>query len=388
MMATDAPDFPDLTVIDEVPSAPLPLVVTPPADRQAKPDIANFRPGELDGTVQPKPLPDFLKPELTDPIAPISPTPYFADPIDRQFHYYGALIDHADAYKAANGRDPEGADLAAIQDRAAAEAFPPGEEPVALRPYAAPASAVTSTSAPVGDGPAMSDTGEGGPVPQEQPTPIPETEAPTSEPPPQATGDQGQQVAETPVAPTTPTPPPASPEPAPQPTPQPGDAPPSNGGVQSPVPNPTIRDDTQGHGGFGDRRDGGRRKHEGVDLQADPGTEVKSPIAGEIDKIGPAYKDPKAYGGGFQAVRIHGDDGRDYIIRYVEPGESNGRPLVRGDKVQSGQVIGHVQDRAAKDPSGQMRNHVHFEVKDEHGRLIDPTPIIGAQRPGRRQGGK
>jgi len=78
-------------------------------------------------------LPDFLKPELTDPIAPISPTPYFADPIDRQFHYYGALIDHADAHKAANGRDPVGADLAAIQDRAAAEAFLPGEEPEKYR---------------------------------------------------------------------------------------------------------------------------------------------------------------------------------------------------------------------------------------------------------------
>jgi len=180
MMATDAPDFPDLTVIDEVPSAPLPLVVTPPADRQAKPDIDNFRPGELDGTVQPKPLPDFLKPELTDPIAPISPTPYFADPIDRQFHYYGALIDHADAYKAANGRDPVGADLAAIQDRAAAEAFPPGEEPVALRPYAAP------VPAPVGDGPAMSDIGEDDLAPAKQPA---------SEPSAQSTGDQRQYVA-------------------------------------------------------------------------------------------------------------------------------------------------------------------------------------------------
>jgi len=207
---------------------PLPTIISPPSFKEwpgsarddaplAKPAILNLDPGSpMDDGVA-RPPGDFPQGRLTDPLQHDGPTPYFAAPIDRQFHYYGALIDHADAYKAANGRDPEGADLAAIQDRAAAEAFPPGEEPVALRPYAAPASAVTSTSAPVGDGPAMSDTGEGGPVPQEQPASTPETEPPTSdtpepaapppaeepkpEPPkeePPAAPEPGQQIAEAP----------------------------------------------------------------------------------------------------------------------------------------------------------------------------------------------
>jgi len=227
---TGAPSFTfgDLSSPPDGFEQPLPTIISPPSFKEwpgsarddaplAKPAILNLDPGSpMDDGVA-RPPGDFPQGRLTDPLQHDGPTPYFAAPIDRQFHYYGALIDHADAYKAANGRDPEGADLAAIQDRAAAEAFPPGEEPVALRPYAAPASAVTSTSAPVGDGPAMSDTGEGGPVPQEQPASTPETEPPTSdtpepaapppaeepkpEPPkeePPAAPEPGQQIAEAP----------------------------------------------------------------------------------------------------------------------------------------------------------------------------------------------
>jgi len=59
-------------------------------------------------------------------------------------------------------------------------------------------------------------------------------------------------------------------------------------------------DDAFGSGHFGARRDGGKRKHEGVDYVVAPGAAVRAPIGGRVVKLGYAYRGV----GGFRVVEI------------------------------------------------------------------------------------
>jgi murein DD-endopeptidase MepM/ murein hydrolase activator NlpD len=141
-----------------------------------------------------------------------------------------------------------------------------------------------------------------------------------------------------------------------------------------PVPQVNVRSDKAGDGKFGARRDGGRRTHEGVDILAAPGTSVVSPFDGTID-IGDAYASGDLRGK-FNSLTVTDAQGHTYQYGYVSPNDSDGTPLVkRGDKVQAGQQIGTVQDRAAEDRNGKMHNHIHFEIRRGKERL-DPTPQI------------
>lgn len=209
------------------------------------------------------------------------------------------------------------------------------------------------------------------PAPTPVPTPPPQ---PTTEPPattPAPTPTQGPKVPQTPQG----TQQVSSNEDKDQ-----GGAP-TIGKISSPVPNPTVRSDEAGDGSFGARRDGGKREHKGVDLGAEAGTQVTSPIKGKVERIGPAYKDPNAYGGEYQAIHIRGEDGRLYTMRYVTPNGEDGTPIVqKGQSVEAGQSIGRVQDRASKDKSGKMKNHVHLEIKGSDGKHVDPEKEVGAKR--------
>jgi murein DD-endopeptidase MepM/ murein hydrolase activator NlpD len=139
----------------------------------------------------------------------------------------------------------------------------------------------------------------------------------------------------------------------------------------SPVPNPEMRDDLEGSGRFGAKRKG--HLHEGIDVLAKPGDEVVSPVDGTIVRIRPAYEDPKYEG--LQAITIKGDDGREYKFLYVTPKDGDGQPTVQAkDRVSAGDPIGTVQDRAAYDRTGNMKNHVHIEIRDKLGQVVDPTP--------------
>jgi len=139
--------------------------------------------------IKPKDIPISPYPQgrLTDPIQRWNQPSTLADPIDRQLHYYGSLIDRADDYKAINGHDPSGQDLADIQAHAQAEAFHPGETPLAH--FANAAATPVAASAPIAAGPPMSDTGEATPTPPGAPAP---TQTPN---PPNADAGAGEQVA-------------------------------------------------------------------------------------------------------------------------------------------------------------------------------------------------
>jgi murein DD-endopeptidase MepM/ murein hydrolase activator NlpD len=127
--------------------------------------------------------------------------------------------------------------------------------------------------------------------------------------------------------------------------------------------------DAYGEGEFGARRDGGSRRHEGVDFVADAGQTVRAPISGYITKIGYAYSGDQT----LRFVEIT-NPALDYAARvfYVTP-------QVRvGDAVAVGRPIGTARSLQGKYPGG-MTDHVHLEVIDRRGRRIDAAKILSAE---------
>jgi murein DD-endopeptidase MepM/ murein hydrolase activator NlpD len=145
----------------------------------------------------------------------------------------------------------------------------------------------------------------------------------------------------------------------------------------SPVPDPQIRgQDTSkdgfGSGAFGASRDGGIRPHQGVDLVADPGTEVTSPVTGTvIGTFDPYRRSPNpAKHDQVQGISIRADDGSIVNMMYV------GTDLQPGAKVVAGETkIGTTQSLQGLYPG--IQDHVHFEIKRK-GVAVDPTPLVRA----------
>ncbi|MSO91932.1 MAG: M23 family metallopeptidase [Rhodospirillales bacterium] len=126
--------------------------------------------------------------------------------------------------------------------------------------------------------------------------------------------------------------------------------------------------------------------HEGVDLDAAPGTPIQSPVNGTIEMIGDPYKHrtdpndktkPHPHAGKFESVWIKTEDGRRFGFLYVAPEDPHGNRLFSaGDKVRAGDPIGAVQNWKAVDP--RIVNHTHFEVRQGPGRgtPVDPEPWL------------
>ena len=138
--------------------------------------------------------------------------------------------------------------------------------------------------------------------------------------------------------------------------------------------NPTlsfVRDlDVYGSGHFGASRDGGKRKHEGADFIAPPGTEVHAPVSGVVTRMGYAYD-------------------RDKYLRFVEVWDAPLHLMARvfyvdpsiaiGQAVTAGDVIGKAQILGFRYPFG-MTNHVHVEISDGHGFMFDPAQVLPPAR--------
>lgn len=137
--------------------------------------------------------------------------------------------------------------------------------------------------------------------------------------------------------------------------------------------NPTGQEprthDAYGSGAFGARRDGGSRRHEGVDFIAEAGQRVLAPISGYVTKIGYAYSGDA----NLRFVEISNPalklEARAF---YVDP------DVDVGDTVYVGQPIGEVRSLQRKYPGG-MTDHVHLELIDRRGRRIDATNVITAE---------
>jgi murein DD-endopeptidase MepM/ murein hydrolase activator NlpD len=141
------------------------------------------------------------------------------------------------------------------------------------------------------------------------------------------------------------------------------------------VPDPTRG---QGAGAFMTSRDGGKRRHQGVDITADEGTPVQSRVDGQVIKsiseppystamTPPRSVDPNVANGAGNRVVVQGSDGRTYSYFHLN---GQDQPKV-GDRVVAGQVIGHV-GRTGNVPS-RADTHLHHEVHAPNGQALDPN---------------
>ncbi|KQW68239.1 hypothetical protein ASE17_07235 [Phenylobacterium sp. Root77] len=124
--------------------------------------------------------------------------------------------------------------------------------------------------------------------------------------------------------------------------------------------------DAYGFGAFGASRDGGSRKHEGVDFMAQAGQPVAAPISGYVTKIGMAYADNKR----LKFVEIT-NPAISYVARvfYVDP------DVAEGDVVRLGQEIGTAHSLQAHYPGG-MTDHVHMELMGPNQKRMDATAVL------------
>ena len=107
--------------------------------------------------------------------------------------------------------------------------------------------------------------------------------------------------------------------------------------------------------------DGSRRAHYGLDFYAPDGTEVRSPVAGVVDRV--ALASEGKIGG--NAVRIKdGTSEYHYAAHMLTP------PLVRrGDPVEVGTPLGWVGRTGS---AHGTHAHTHYEWRDRWGRVKNP----------------
>ena len=122
-----------------------------------------------------------------------------------------------------------------------------------------------------------------------------------------------------------------------------------------------MRNDPAGRGHFGAAR--GSRLHKGLDLIAQPGERVYSPVDGRFIRRGKVY----ATAPHFDLVELHGE-GYAARLLYVEAVPW----LEGGDEVRRGELIGYAQNVSERWRGG-MLPHVHVELRTIVGNeLRDP----------------
>lgn len=122
--------------------------------------------------------------------------------------------------------------------------------------------------------------------------------------------------------------------------------------------------DRAGSGRFGAPR--GKRAHRGIDYVCTPGAAVLSPVAGYVEKHGYAYASDSQW----RIINIRGRDGFRYRLFYVEP-------LVEpGDLVTPTTPVGRAMDISRKYPNVGMQPHIHFQVEDEEGDIVNPEAAL------------
>ncbi|MET1257575.1 peptidoglycan DD-metalloendopeptidase family protein [Aliikangiella maris] len=136
--------------------------------------------------------------------------------------------------------------------------------------------------------------------------------------------------------------------------------------IENPVKNGKVRKkDKWGGGQYGASR--GKRQHFGLDITANPGQDILSPIEGKIIRISYPYANDLKFTG----LLINGSGahtGIEVKIFYLSPA-----PGVINKSVTPGEKIGNAQALTTKYPG--ITNHVHIEIK-RHGVQVDPKPLI------------
>lgn len=120
--------------------------------------------------------------------------------------------------------------------------------------------------------------------------------------------------------------------------------------------------DPKGCGEFGAPR--GSRTHIGLDIKAVPGEVIFAPISGKVTRFPFPYGDDLSFTG----IEIVNNQYKVKIF-YMKTN------VPANSTVKQGQVIGHAQD-IAKKHGGGMINHIHLEVYDNAGKLVDPKILF------------
>jgi murein DD-endopeptidase MepM/ murein hydrolase activator NlpD len=113
---------------------------------------------------------------------------------------------------------------------------------------------------------------------------------------------------------------------------------------------------------WGDPRDGGRRRHKGIDIFAPKGTAVVAVADGTISYLGDQPK-------GGNCLWLTTEDGTSFYYAHLDrwaPG------LYEGLEVRSGDLLGYVGN------TGNARTtppHLHFGVNDND-EMVNPYPIL------------
>lgn len=115
---------------------------------------------------------------------------------------------------------------------------------------------------------------------------------------------------------------------------------------------------------------GGQKMHNGVDFAAKAGTPIQAVMDGVVKKV--AFQK----GGAGNYIEIQHSDGT--ISRYMHM--LNASPLREGERVGAGQVIGKVGSTGAS-----TGNHLHLEMRDQHGKAFDPMSFLSDARQGKKQ---
>lgn len=114
-------------------------------------------------------------------------------------------------------------------------------------------------------------------------------------------------------------------------------------------------------GRFGDARDGGVRRHEGIDLAAPRGTAVVAPADAEVIASGQRGR------AGNLVILLSADGEHELYFMHLER-----RLVSRGERVRAGQTIGTV---GSTGNAAGTTPHLHFEIRRaDH--PIDPWPLL------------
>ncbi|MBI4865039.1 MAG: M23 family metallopeptidase [Candidatus Riflebacteria bacterium] len=130
----------------------------------------------------------------------------------------------------------------------------------------------------------------------------------------------------------------------------------------SPLGNRTARITSR----IGDSRDGGSRRHQGVDLGCPTGTPLYALGSGTVKRVyyskTGGWTEEIQYDNGYRAMYCHMRD-------FDTP---SGRMAV-GTRVQAGQMVGHSNNTG----TATTGPHLHFQMNDPSGAIVDPLRVPG-----------
>ena len=117
-------------------------------------------------------------------------------------------------------------------------------------------------------------------------------------------------------------------------------------------------------------RDGGTRKHAGVDIVVKDGEPVYAPFDLQFVRIAYPYKNyPTLEGAEYIVKNVNGVS--KMKLFYFSPDKSK-KVFQKGDVIGVAQRVSKKYDHIRKG----MTDHVHFELYDQHGKIVDPTPFV------------